>query len=332
VSQEHSTKPLPLLRRLRFGTEYALFAVAKGTLLRSPEGTRLRAAELLGDMGYRLDRRHRRIALHNLHLALPELGNAERQAMARKSFRNLASAVTEMIHSARLDREALEARLEVHDWQFFEEAEAAERGVIVMSAHLGYWEGPGLLLALRGRPLSILHRPLDNPYMEREARRIRERFGNCSIPKRRGSRLLLKALRAKQCVGLALDQRVHPNEGKAYPFFGHPAYTTPLLATLSLLSGAPVAPVFTFPVDRGHRYRVCFRQPIFPEGQGPEATDRLTLRCLQVIEEEIRSHPGLWLWMHRRWRKNPTRRPKRRIQPTTADSPGVEEPTAPPAD
>jgi lauroyl/myristoyl acyltransferase len=27
----------------------------------------------------------------------------------------------------------------------------------------------------------------------------------------------------------------------------------------------------------------------------------LTRRYLEIAEEDIRQHPALWLWMHRRW-------------------------------
>ncbi len=107
-----------------------------------------------------------------------------------------------------------------------------------------------------------------------------------------------------------IDQRVHPNEGKAYPFFGRPAYTTPLPAQLSLRTGAAVLPFFGIPIAAWRRCRVVFYPPIPPEigDRHPDAAiDHLTSSYLQVIEQAIREQPEMWLWMHRRWRKNPTR-------------------------
>jgi Kdo2-lipid IVA lauroyltransferase/acyltransferase len=104
---------------------------------------------------------------------------------------------------------------------------------------------------------------------------------------------------------------VHPREGIEVPFFGHPAMTTPVLARLSLRTGAPVVPVFAYPAPRS-RYQMVVREPILPPAgvtDLPEAVAALTRRYLAVIEEEIRSRPEMWLWMHRRWDRRPAAEP-----------------------
>ena len=97
--------------------------------------------------------------------------------------------------------------------------------------------------------------------------------------------------------------------GIAVPFFGRPALTSPVLARLSLRTGAPVVPISAYP-EPGGRYRVVVRPPILPpEGQdGDEAVAALTRRYLEVAEEDIRAHPEMWLWMHRRWEEGSRRR------------------------
>jgi len=60
------------------------------------------------------------------------------------------------------------------------------------------------------------------------------------------------------------------------------------------------------------------RPPILPDevvGAGAAETAdaaeaavaALTRRYLEVIESEIRDHPEMWLWMHRRWSVGPRR-------------------------
>jgi len=45
------------------------------------------------------------------------------------------------------------------------------------------------------------------------------------------------------------------------------------------------------------------RPAILPpeNGDDEEAVKVLTRRYLEVAEEDIRAHPEMWLWMHRRW-------------------------------
>jgi KDO2-lipid IV(A) lauroyltransferase len=285
----------------RYRLELGAYRGAKALMRLLPESARMTLGRWGGQLGYLLDVRHRRVALNNLELAYPEWSPVERKRVAKQSFGNIGAAAVELATSSELDRKSYLQRLDVEGWEHFERAEREESGVLLMTAHIGNWEALAQTMALRGRPVSFVARPLDNPYLEREIRRIRERFGNRTIAKRGAARKLIRTLRAGGITGLLIDQRVHPNEGKAYEFFGHPAHTTPLVARLSLRTGAPVVPVFGIPLEDWKRCRIVFREPIFPEPNGEDAVDRLTLRYLRTIEEAIRQWPDLWLWAHRRW-------------------------------
>lgn len=291
---------------LRYKLELSVYRGAKTLMNVLPESVRLNLGRWGGRFGYLLDVRHRRVAQQNLELALPERPTADRKRIAKESFENIGAAAVDLATSADLDRESYLARLDFEGWENFEKAEQAGKGVLLMTAHFGNWEALAQAPVLRGKPVSFVARPLDNPYLEREIRRIRERFGNRTIAKRGAARQLIRTLRSGGVTGLLIDQRVHPNEGKAYDFFGHPAYTTPLMARLSLRTGAPVVPVFGIPLEGWKRCRIVYRPPIFPESNGEEAVDHLTRNYLRSIEEAIREWPELWLWAHRRWRRGRT--------------------------
>jgi len=296
-------KQRPKEHPVRYRLELGAYRGAKSLVSLLPETMRLAFGRWGGRIGYLLDARHRRVALQNLELAFPEWPSASRKRVARESFGNIGTAAVELATTAEMDRESYLARLDFEGWENFELAEQAGKGVLLMTAHIGNWEALAQAPVLRGKPVSFVARPLDNPYLEREIRRIRERFGNRTIMKRGAARQLIRTLRSGGVTGLLIDQRVHPNEGRAYDFFGHPAYTTPLMARLSLRTGAPVVPVFGIPLEGWKRCRIVYRPPIFPETNGEDAVDRLTLQYLRTIEEAIREWPELWLWAHRRWRK-----------------------------
>lgn len=274
-----------------------------------PERVLAWLARLATVIGWRLDDRHREVALENLARAFPDLEAGAREEIARRSFANLARTLLDGLTLHRFDAGELAERFDVEGWENLDRAEAAGHGVVLMTAHLGNWEGAGQALAARGRPFTFVAREMSNPLIEQSVRRIRERFGNRMLPKRGGTRKMLRTLKGGGRIVLLIDQRVHPHEGKAYRFFDHPAYTSPLLAELSLRTGAPIVPFFGIP--QGKRYRLVLHDPIFPGSEGAETVDEITLASLQVVEAEIRRDPGLWLWMHRRWRKNPASRRRR---------------------
>jgi len=295
-----------MLIRWRYRIEYGLYLLGRFVYGNLPKGLLRRLGPTLGRIGFHLNRRHRQVTLENLEAAYPELDETERLDLGRGTFENFGMLLTDFLCSTRLSREEYSQRFEVEGWHHLEAAEAHQKGVLLLTGHLGNWEALAQYLALNGREVSFVARPLDNPYMETDFRALRERFGNTSIPKRKAARGAIKVLRAHGRVGILMDQRVHPNEGKAYPFFGRPAFTTSMPARLSLRTGAPAVLIFGIPIDNWRRCRIVIHPPILPEPgseRSEAALDDLTNRYLAIIEETIREQPQLWLWMHRKWRQ-----------------------------
>jgi Kdo2-lipid IVA lauroyltransferase/acyltransferase len=290
-------------RPIRHRVEYALYLALKGFLRALPHETTRRLGRALGSLGHLVDRRHREVALRNLALALPETGEAARQRLVRECYRHFGSALCDAVSSTRFDARELCHRFTLEGWEHLDEAERRGKGIFILSAHLGLWElVPPMIGMARGR-MDIVVRPADNPWLDRELRALRERFGNAVIPKRGAARKMIEALRGGGRVGILIDQRVQEREGIAVPFFGRPALTSPVLARLSLRTGAAVVPITAYPLPAG-RYLMAVRPPILPPEGGKddqETVAALTRRYLEAAEEDIRHHPEMWLWMHRRW-------------------------------
>src|ERR1700688_2587433 len=250
----------------------------------------------------------------------------ERRRLVAACFRHFGGALFDLISSERFDPVEICRRFSYEGWEHLDHAERLGRGVFLLGAHHGYWEISGRPIGLYRGVLHTVARPADNPYLERELSPLRRALGYAVPPKRGAARRMLQVVRAGGLVGILPDQRVQEREGILVPFFGHPALTTPVLARLSLRDGCPVVPVFAYP-QPGGRYRMVIRPPILPEeaadagegaggagGEGAHDDDAsafgegagtavaaLTRRYLEAIEREIRDHPEMWLWMHRRW-------------------------------
>ena len=282
--------------------EYGFYLAVKGFLRALPHAGARAFGRRLGSLAHALDRRHREVALRNMALALPELAETERRRLVKECFRHFGAALCDAISSTRFTPTELCHRMSLRGWENLDEAERRGKGIFILSAHLGFWElVPPLIGLTRGRMDTVV-RPADNPWLDRELRALRERFGNAVIPKRGAARRMLEVLRGGGRVGILIDQRVQEREGIAVSFFGRPALTSPVLARVSLRTGAAVVPITAYS-EPGGRYRVVVRSPILPpEGGGDEeAVTALTRRYLEVAEEDIRAHPEMWLWMHRRW-------------------------------
>lgn len=292
-------KDAPFRHRL----EHGLYRGAKGLIRTLPHPAARSLGRVLGDLFWTAAGSRRRIAVDNLRHAFPEGDETACRRLARASFRHLGLAACDAISASRFDLVELCRRLTYEGWEHLEAARARPGGFFGLTAHLGCWEIAAHVTGAYFGPLHAVGRPLDNPYLDRELAGLRARFGNLLIPKRGAARRILRALEQGEMVGLLIDQRVKPHEGIRVPFFGRPAVTTPLLAQLSLRTGAPVVPIFCFP-EPGGRYRYAVRPALEPPpgAGGEEAIAALTRRYLEVMEEEIRHRPEQWMWMHDRWK------------------------------
>jgi KDO2-lipid IV(A) lauroyltransferase len=285
---------------LQHAFEAALFLPFYGLLRLLPHGASRRIGAALGGAAGTLDRRRRRIALENLEQALPALSPRERRRVVGACFRHFGASFCDALSSLRFSAEEVLDRVERVGFANFETAAAAGRGTIVLGSHFGNWEMVPAAIALTVGPLAAVGRRADNPHFERLVQRLRTRFGNRALDKRGSVRDMFRLLEGGGRLGLLIDQRVRASEAIEVPFFGRPAYTSPIVARLSRRTGAPVVPVFGEEIAGG-RYRVEALPPVAPlDGEDEVA---LTRRYLETLEERARARPELWLWLHRRWKR-----------------------------
>jgi KDO2-lipid IV(A) lauroyltransferase len=181
-------------------------------------------------------------------------------------------------------------------------AHALGKGALLFTGHFGYWEINALVHALVLQPMALLARPLDNPLLHDLLERVRGRTGNSVIYRRGAVRRILRALGANQAIAVLIDQHIQTADAVYVDFFNRPAATTSAVAALALRTGAPVIPVFALPLPGG-RFRMVYEHAVDPPAAGdPDALRDFTQRCTDVLEMYVRRYPGLWLWMHRRWR------------------------------
>ncbi len=312
-------------RPLRAFLVYLLCRGVLGVLALLPRWLGLRCGRLLGRTFYLASSRHRRVALRNLRRAFPDVIDARGRArIARAAFAHVGMICADAAYFPRLLRLPTEAIAVYEGAEHLRAAAAQGRGVLVFSGHFGHWEMVALLQHRLGVRMAMVVRPLDNPRFDRLLSHLRSLSGNVLLPKRAAARGVLRALREGLGVALLIDQNVRGEGGVFVDFFGAPASTTPSLATFALKSGAPVVPVFSYPQPDG-RLRIVYRPALQPRRQGTLQEDivAFTVACTRLLEEEVRSHPELWFWMHNRWRTRPPAGPAARPAGANAPPPAL---------
>src|SRR5262249_6691705 len=271
--------------------------------------TALAFARGLAWLAFRIDRRHRQVALDNLDKAFPNRYTlAQREELVYDVYRHFCSVLIEIMHMPRrLNVFNWKNHLELPEGQRIVECLLSGRPLLVVTGHFGNWEMAGYCLGLLGFPTHAIARPLDNPFLDDFVRRFREATGQKILAKH-GDFASIQGVLDKGGVLATLGDQDAGQRGLFVDFFGRAASTHKAVRLLAREHHGPM--IVTGTARKDGVYHVMVADVIFPEEyEGrTNAVKELTQRFSTALEGLIRRHPEQYFWLHRRWKHQPARR------------------------
>jgi KDO2-lipid IV(A) lauroyltransferase len=187
----------------------------------------------------------------------------------------------------------------VHSCQGWEHIEFAQRqghGVIILTPHWGCFEMVGLYMGQR-MPLTCLYRSPKQNWLEGLMRGGRERgMSKLATADIKGVRLLFKAIKRGEAIGLLPDQVPSNGEGEWVNFFSRPAYTMTLSGRLAQASAATVvlASAERLPCGKGYAMRI--------EPLPLDFNLSIPAQINTALERVIAHSPAQYLWSYNRYK------------------------------
>lgn len=243
----------------------------------------------------------REATLTNLRLAFPQLTEANRQRLARRSFHSTLTTLLELLPLRHLPESKLRRILKVENLELLT-PDGASNGALLLSAHLGNWELLAFgTAAMAGTPFNIIVKQQNDAG---ETNRTRTARGNRVIPYERGALEAARLLNNGGVVALLADQSATPNDHPT-TMFGIPTWTFSTPARLALRFRPNVIIGFAVRQPDGS-YLARLRELHHSDlPNTPEGAIQLTQRYVDLLEEAIRQHPEQWMWQHRKWKHTP---------------------------
>jgi KDO2-lipid IV(A) lauroyltransferase len=187
----------------------------------------------------------------------------------------------------------------VEDWEPAQTALDAGQGVIFLTPHLGCFEIIAQTVAVKA-PVTALYRPPRKATLKPLMEQARARHNLALAPATlAGVRMLLKALKRGEVIGLLPDQVPSNGEGVWADFFGKPAYTMTLPAKLQKMSGAPIILAYAERLPRGRGYVIRFIRFDQPLG---ETAEQQALAINAAMEKLIARCPAQYYWSYARYK------------------------------
>jgi KDO2-lipid IV(A) lauroyltransferase len=277
---------------------------------RLPRRAVLATGRRLGLAWARLDVRHLAIAAENLRRAFPDWDEARVDRTARGVYAHFGTVILDLLWMEGRPVEELLALADLDGVEHLQNARAAGRGVISPSAHFGNWEVQAVASVPLVGPVASIARPLDNPALDRRLVALRTSTGNTVIYKQKALAHVMKTIRDGGIVAVLIDQNVQEKDGIFVRFFGRPASTTTVAAAVALKTGCAIVPVHCALQPNG-RYLMSYGPPVEWAGSGRRDEDvaALTQHLTTLVEGWVRERPEQWLWLHRRWKTQPSASP-----------------------
>ena len=246
-----------------------------------------------------------RVADDNLRRAMPEFDASQRRTIVRGVWDNLGRTVAEMPHTNALRRTASGPGWCLADEGWVERLRQHGGPAIFFTGHIGNWELLPAAAASLGVPLSIVYRAAKNPYVDALIAELRGSDAGAHFPMGAwGARAAFGHLSRGGMLGLLMDQKL--NDGIAVPLFGRMAMTAPSAAAYALRFRCPLIPAYVRR-EGPARFRIVVETPLTLPDSGDRQADiaAVTLDINRALERWITDWPEGWLWLHRRWPKEP---------------------------
>ena len=259
---------------------------------------------ILGRLLYLTPNQAKKIAVANIQHCFPDKTPQEQDRLVRNTLIETAKAFTESSAIWFWPKKKLQKLLHpAPSTKAFEEACQQKKSVIAIAPHLGAWEMSGFFAA-ETHITTAMYRPPRLARLDAIIRKGRENLGMKLAPTTpQGIRLLSRALKNQECIGILPDQDPGKNGGIFAPFFKQPANTMTLVSRLAKKSKAPAFIIYAERLPKGKGFLI-HSKPC------PETINTGTLeesvQCLNnTIEQCILQFPEQYQWNYKRFKNQP---------------------------
>ncbi|MFZ0829293.1 MAG: hypothetical protein WAO02_17920 [Verrucomicrobiia bacterium] len=268
-----------------------------------------RLGRLAGGLAFRLDARHRRVALKNLTMCFGhEKSPEEIRAIAKENFRRIGENFASAVKTAAMTPDQMRPYFDFVGVEKFLkfQADRGPQSRIVAIGHFGNFE----LYARFGQfvpsfKCATTYRGLRQPSLSRLMQSLRE-TSSCRFFERRTEGAALRACMTD--TGLLLGLLADQSDGQLrLPFLGHECATSNAPAIFALRYHCPLHTGICYRVSLARwRIEVGDEIPTVENGQ-PRPIAAIMGDVNRAFEVAVRRDPANWFWVHRRWKAAETK-------------------------
>lgn len=272
----------------------------------------LRLMYVLSDAAYYLlyyiVRYRRKVVRRNLCKSFPEKDMKEIVKIEKRFFHTFCDSIVEMVKIMSMDENDVKKHLRFEGTELVEKAlKEQDKSCVVYIGHNMNWEFI-TSLPLHFNPednivFGQIYHPLENASMDQLVIDLREQYGSTCISMSNTLRYIVSLTREKRkfVIGFIADQVPTWESIGHWLDFMH--QETPVFTGTEKIAQRTASAVFYMSMELTARgqYTATFHKMC--DDASLTSEHELTEQYFRMLEDNIRQHPHLWLWTHKRWKR-----------------------------
>lgn len=263
---------------------------------------------------YRVFGFRKKVVVNNLKNSFPDKSEQEIKKITKQFYWHMTNLIVESIKIFSISSENASRRMKVANPEELDKHFDAGKSVIMCGGHYANWELFAVAVDQKVKHQTYgVYTPLSNQFMDTKMKDSRGKYGLKMIPGKKVKPVIEDAMSQKtDPVGviLATDQSPsNPNNAYWLNFLNQ---DTGVLFGTEKYAKEYNLPVVYGKINRVKKgfYEVSFETLI--ENPSEMAYGEITKIHTSRLEKDIVARPELWLWSHKRWKKQ---RPENANQP-----------------
>ena len=271
-----------------------------------PRRLGLAVFDILGAVAYYFPNRERtRTVEHLRSIFSGQWPEKKILSSARRVYRELGKNAFDAVYFARCGKKRMEKNVLCDDLGEFRRAYALGKGVVAITAHCGCFEMLLHYFAAQGFRSFAIGKEVYDRRLDRLVTKMRSGENITYVYSSDNPRAIIRLLREGRLMGALIDQDTRV-DGVFAHFLGKLAYTPSTPVKLAMRYDIPVFVVTTARQENG-THRIFVSERISLRKSGDESRDLVkNVEAVNgLISATILKYPAQWVWMHRRWQRQP---------------------------
>lgn len=241
--------------------------------------------------------------IKHLKIAFPDKSEKEILDLKKEFSIHIGKTFIEFLKLASKEVD-FDKRCEIEGKEYLIEALQQNKGVLLLTGHIGNWELFGSYLAhLNYTKINVVAKKIYYDKLNNLLINIRKISNVNTLMRNESTKDMIKCLKNNECLGILIDQDTNV-KSCFVDFFGKEC-STPIGATVFAMHyDSIVLPVFISRIEN-NRHKMMIKKPIDLVKTSDSERDIIvnTQNFTKIIEDQIKMFPAQWVWMHKRWKR-----------------------------